>query len=114
MMNKTAYECDMCDKTYQSKYHLSNHTRSKHSIVISSNEIEELSTSKKDQETIHEDPIESLNDDSITDSELKDALDDVEMEHLISAYLSKNEEQLEAEENSYIEKKSSRFKTKEV
>ena len=35
--NKPSYNCDMCEKVYQTKYKLSQHVRNKHNIILDEN-----------------------------------------------------------------------------
>ena len=72
------YNCDKCDKSYKSPTSLKAHTRIKHHKSISTKDIIERTNIEKEKET-HV----IIDDDSVSDEELRHALDDAEFDHLI-------------------------------
>ena len=77
--NSVAYKCDKCDKSYKSTNSLISHTRIKHQKSISTKEILNRINLEKErnQNGLFSD------DDSVSDEELRTALDDAEFDNLI-------------------------------
>ena len=79
-----SYNCNKCEKVYKSTQSLIAHTRIKHHKAITAKEIIDRFNIGKQKENNQskEDDLNAL--DSVTDDELKQALDDAEFDHLIS------------------------------
>ena len=93
--SKVMYQCDMCNKSYASKYGLVNHARAKHSITVSSQEAEERrQTVEVNQLESIDNPLEEIQDDlfsqgkddlfeDIADAELIEALNFEEFNYIV-------------------------------
>ena len=85
----SSYKCELCGLSFNSKYSLSNHSRTKHSMKISSDEIQEKECGESFE-----------NPDEITDEDWKQVLDEAEFDDFIAReFGNKDKPKSEVEES---------------
>ena len=113
--SKIMYQCDMCNKSYTSKYGLISHARAKPSITVSSQEAEQRrQTVEVNQFESIDNPLEEIEDylfEDTADAEFIEALNFEEFNYIVANMKDDFEV---SETNSQEEAKAKKYKKKKL